>query len=104
MDFLKRDNFILGLLIGLAVPIMAYGILLTLYDFLDTLNIISDLGYSLNFRTRTLALFAICANLLPFHYYKKQHLDNTMRGLVFPTMLFIVLWFVFYGRYMLNLS
>jgi hypothetical protein len=99
----KKDKFWIGLLSGLAVPVVAYGILLFLYDLLEDSKLISDIGFASDFRTRTLMLFAICGNLILLNYFRKGYMDNSMRGVVFPTLLFMVLWFIYYGRNLLNL-
>lgn len=103
MEFLRKDAFILGFIVALIVPVVAYGLLLTIYDFLDAQHIISDAGMAGDFRTRTLGLFAICCNLIPLTIYRRMHNDNTMRGMVFPTMLYVGAWFYFYGRHLVNL-
>ncbi len=99
----RKDSFLIGLLAGTAVPITAYGILLFLYDLLDSSDIISDVGFAEDFRTRTLMLFSICANLALLSYFRKRNMDHSMRGVVFPTLLFVILWFIFYGRHILHL-
>jgi hypothetical protein len=35
--------------------------------------------------------------------YQKWGRDTTMRGMVFPTLLFVVYWFVMYGRHLVGL-
>ena len=100
IDLLRRDHFLTGLIVGTIVPITAYGIILFLYDTIDQSNLISE---SLNFRQRSMALFALCFNLLPFHYYKKIQADNAMRGMIIPTMGYVIIWFFMFGRHMLNL-
>jgi hypothetical protein len=100
---LDRDSFLLGLVVGTAFPVMVYGILLTLYDWLEIRLLASDVGMSPDFRFRTLMLVAICANLLPFNIYRRWSRDNTMRGMVLPTMGFVVYWFWVYGRHMVGL-
>ncbi len=101
--FLDRDSFLLGLVVALVTPVMAYGILLTIYDVLEEYFLASSIGFAPDFRTRTLALIAICINLIPFHLYRRWHADNTMRGMVLPTMAYIVTWFWIYGRHLLGL-
>lgn len=100
---LDRDSFVLGLLIGLVFPVMIYGILLTIFDALETRLLVSDVGFSPDFRFRTLALVAICSNLIPFHLYRRWGRDNTMRGMVLPTIGFVIYWFVMYGRHLVGL-
>ena len=99
-----KDNFWLGVIIGLCLPVAAYGILLTLVDFVDAQFLPPDMNISRGFRERTLSVIAICGNLIPFHIYNRRYAGNTMRGMVFPTMAFVGLWFWFYGRHMVGLS
>jgi hypothetical protein len=101
--FFDVDSFIAGLLIGSVFPVMVYGILLSLYDFLEQRLLASDIGFAPDFRFRTLALIAICANLIPFHLYKRWGRDNTMRGMVLPTIGFVFYWFWKYGRHIVGL-
>lgn len=95
----KYDRFITGFIVGIMVPIAAYGILLTVYDLLVETVLTGSQG----FRERSLALFALCFNLLPFHYFRRRHMDNAMRGMIIPTMIYVVLWVYFYGRYLIDL-
>jgi hypothetical protein len=101
--FLDRDAFLLGIVLGLALPVMVYGVLLTIYDALELRLLASDVGFSPDFRFRTLSLVAICSNLILFHLYRRWHRDNTMRGLVLPTMGYMIYWFWTYGRNLVGL-
>lgn len=98
----SKNNFWLGIAIGLCLPIVSYGILLTIVDFADEQLLPPDVFISAGFRDRTLSVFAICLNLIPFHLYKRRYADNTMRGMVFPTVLFVGLWFWVYGRHLVG--
>lgn len=102
-NMFDRDSFILGLLVGTVFPIMLYGILLTIYDFLEIRLLASDVGFAPDFRSRTLALIAICGNLIPFNLYRRWGRDNTMRGMVLPTIGFVIYWFWVYGRVLVGL-
>lgn len=102
-NFLDRDAFLLGFAIALVFPVMMYGILLTIYDAMEALLIASDVGFKPDFRTRTLMLIAICCNLFPLHLYQRWGRDNTMRGMVLPTLLFVAYWFWMYGRHLVGL-
>lgn len=96
----QKDNLPLGLLIGVAVPFVGYAILLELYDALASNQVISDIGMTENFRSRTIALLAVCFNLIPFSIYNKNRCYNTMRGLVFPTVVLAVSWFVYFQSHL----
>lgn len=96
----QKDNLPLGLLIGVAVPFVGYAILLEIYDMLSNSQMISDIGMTENFRSRTIALLAVCFNLIPFSIYNKNRCYNTMRGLVFPTVVLAVAWFFYFQSHL----
>ena len=102
--FLHKDNFWLGIVIGICVPIMSYGIILTGVDFVDENFLPPDVSMSRGFRERTLSVIAICCNLIPFHFYNRRYATNTMRGMVPPTLIFVGLWIWFYGRHLIGIG
>lgn len=102
-NVLDRDSFLLGFAVALLFPVMMYGILLAVYDALEALLIASDAGFKPDFRARTLMLIAICCNLIPLHLYQRWGRDNTMRGMILPTLAFVIYWFWMYGRYLTGL-
>jgi len=91
-----QDKVIIGLVIGFILPTVGYAILLELYDLMSGGGIISDEGLSQTFRERTIALLAICFNLIPFTFFNKKRMHNGMRGLVFPTVLFVMVWLFYF--------
>jgi len=94
---MQKDKIVLGLILGFLLPVVGYALLLEIYDQLSSSGIISDEGFSRTFRERTIALLAICFNLIPFTYFNRRRMLNGMRGLVFPTVLFVIIW-LFYFR------
>jgi len=94
---MQKDKIVLGLILGFLLPVVGYALLLEIYDQLSSSGIISDEGFSRTFRERTIALLAICFNLIPLTYFNRRRMQNGMRGLVFPTVLFVIIW-LFYFR------
>ena len=94
---MEKDKIIIGLILGLILPVVGYAILLEIYGLLSGSGVISDEGFSTTFRERTIALLAVCFNLIPFTYFNNRRMYNGMRGLVFPTVLFVMIW-LFYFR------
>ncbi len=86
------------------MPIMAYGILLTLFDTVDQNLLPPDVSLSRGFRERTLSVIAICCNLIPFHIYKRNYCENSMRGIIIPTLGFVAWWVILYGQAILGLN
>lgn len=98
----KYNQTWVGILTGLLVPFTAYGILLSLYDLLDQLEIFNPLGLTPTFRERTVALFALVCNIIPLHIFNKRYMLFAMRGIVFPTLLYVALWMYYYGLHLLG--
>ena len=94
---LKLDSIPAGILIGLIVPALGYGLLSLLYNLADNQGWISDIGLSDNFRLRTMALLAIACNLIPFLIFNRRWQIKAMRGVIFPTVLYAAVWMIVYG-------
>ncbi len=94
---LKRNSILLGIVVGTLLPFVGYALLLEVYDQLDAYGYISDYGMSENFRNRTTALLAICLNLIPFLIFNRMWHIKSMRGMIFPTVLYAFAWVLTYG-------
>jgi hypothetical protein len=95
--FVKKDSFWLGLGLGILIPGIVYAILLTIYQLLDTMGVLSDIGFAADFRIRTLALFSICSNLIVMQRYRKSYHHETIRGVLMASMLLVGIWFWIFG-------
>ena len=96
-SIIKRDSFWLGFGAGLIVPVIVYGVLLTLYQLLDSMGVLSDIGFAEDFRLRTLALFSICSNLILMQRYRRSYHHETIRGILMASMLLVGIWFWMFG-------
>ena len=92
------DRLWIGVLIGLIVPFVGLGILLTGYEWLENAGLASPIGFSYQFRLRTLSILALALNLIPLTYYNKHYYIHTMRGMIFPTLAYVVMWVVYFGK------
>jgi amino acid permease len=98
MNNLSAYNKIwIGILVGLCIPFASYGIILMIYDKLDYYEIFNPSGLAANFRERTIALLAIICNIIPLQIFNKKNLLDSMRGIVFPTLFYVILWMYYYG-------
>lgn len=83
----------MGLLLGAIVPVLAFIVIETLFSGLESIGLFEEATTSaLSQRERTIGLLAICSNLLPFNFSKKRKWDNVMRGIIFPTMIYVGGW------------
>lgn len=95
--FVKKDSVWFGISVGLLVPAAIYALLITIYTLLDTMGIFSDVGFAEDFRIRTLALFAIVANLVMMQRFKNSYKHETMRGVLIASMILVMIWFFIFG-------
>ena len=93
----KNDKLITGLAVSLVVPVIAYFLLLQLQGMIAT-----GAGRNIQFEPRTLALVAICLNVMPLNYFRKTYRNRSLRGLASGTMLLALAWFFYYGRELLG--
>ena len=98
---ISKDSIIIGILIGLVVPFVGYALLLTLFDYLQSVGLVEPNGLSPTFRQRTLSVLAICLNIIPINIFKKRYWDKSMRGVVFPTGLYVIAWIIYFGKHIL---
>ena len=99
---LKEDNIMIGIAIGITVPVLGYLLLDGIFGLLDTLEIRGPGQTTISFKERTTMLVSLCANLIPFWIMSKMRNDNTMRGILIATAIYAIGWFVFYGSTILN--
>ncbi len=100
---LKKDSVWIGMSVGLLLPVVVYSILRIIYELLDTLGWLSDVGFAEDFRTRTLALVSICSNLILMQTFRKSyHQYETIRGILVSSMILVGIWFWKFGFKMLQ--
>lgn len=93
MDF--KDNILVGIVIGFITPFISWYIVQFGFDMIGNMSARSEYGAPV-WRPRTLALIALCFNLIPFQIAKVNRWDKTLRGIVFPTIILVAVWFLYY--------
>jgi len=92
----EKDSLIAGLLLGVFIPVVGYALVLEIYDQLDDADVINGFVGS-DFRRRTSALVGLCINLIPFAIFNRKRFFNSMRGIMFPTIIYAGIWFFYFG-------
>ena len=91
---MKKNTILFGLLFGIITPIFGFYLVEALFDLYA-----ESVGENGDWRLRTLAVIALCFNLIPFHLFKSQGYDEALRGVVIPTIIYVFLWvFYFWGE------
>lgn len=96
----RKDSIGLGILVGLIVPVVGYGLLLLLGQWLEVSLDTGD-AKAVSLRPRTLAVLALCFNLLPVAIFQRNKHFESIRGMIFPTVGYAVAWLVLFGKYVL---
>lgn len=98
----EKDSLMLGLIAGIIIPVAAFALLLTFKDGLVSGGVIPvEYGDSLSLQ-RTLAVLAICANVISLQIFNKRKFYQTVRGIVFPTFAYVGFWMYHYGGQLLG--
>jgi hypothetical protein len=86
----KKDAMITGILIGILVPVLSFGLL---YGLTVAISKIFTKGYMI-FTMPTLAVLSIFINVLFFRYFMmKRQQDYIGRGILLATFLYAFVYF-----------
>src|SRR5690606_17105462 len=97
-QFIHPDRVWIGIAVGLAIPFVGLALLISLYEWLESLGIVSDAGLSNQFRLRTLSIIALAANLIPFTMYNKRFYVHIVRHIIYPTDFYLLLWIWYFNE------
>jgi hypothetical protein len=90
MQFLKKDNFILGAALGLLIPGVIFGLIL----LINYILVQTGITY-IYFDRKIHVLISLTGNLLPIRYYfVSLKYDKTGRGVLLMTFILFMLFFV----------
>jgi len=99
----KNDNFWIGLMIGATIPVLGYFMVEFIFGTLVDLNLMDEATLSTTEkRNRTMALVAICFNLIPLQFIRAKSYDALLRGLLIATFIYCGGW-IFLFRHSLFL-
>lgn len=91
----RYDTLLVGLLTALSVAFVAFALLLQAEEW-----IAASYPDFTSFQERSIALLAICLNVLPMNYFRRRYHNKSLRGLVLGTMGLAAAWFFVYGRFL----
>ena len=94
---LDKNSILIGLFIGLAVPLVGFATFKMLLEQLPSLDFLSSEIRTMHFRERTIAILALCLNLIPFNLFQKRRADFSMRGIMLATLVYVVAWFYLFA-------
>ncbi len=100
---MRYNTFGIGLLLGALVPVLGYILIGGIFDLLSQTGVLDSAPSGLHSRReRTVILFAICCNLIPLNIFRRRRMDNSMRGIVIPTMVYVGAWLYIFSDILFN--
>ncbi len=90
---MEKNSLLTGLVLGCVTPVLGFVIVEFLFEQMTSYGIMEEVSASTaSKRFRTLALIAICTVLIPFNIAVSKKWDQTVRGMVFPTLIYAGAW------------
>lgn len=88
---LKKDNWALGVIMGLLLPLIVYGIIFTI---VRTYGVVDEIRGIYMMKQSTMQLIGIFSNLFTFRYYMVNlKYDKTGRGILLATFIYAGVFF-----------
>lgn len=96
---IDKNSVWTGLLLGAVTPVAGFIIVEFIFNLLTDMGVMAEVTAGAGSRRyRTMLLIAICCSLIPFNIAKNRKWDQTLRGIVFPTLVYVAAWlYKFYG-------
>ncbi len=97
---IDKNSLVFGLVLGCIVPVLGFVLVEFIFNQMTQFGLMAEVSESSSGRRfRTLTLIALCSNLVPFNIAKNRKWDDTMRGIIFPTLIYVGAWILkFYGE------
>ena len=93
--FRNNNTLVFGLLIGITVPVLAYMAVEAVFALMTDAGWMDEVTEATSLkRKRTLALIALCFNLITVQFFKKKYLEKILNGVVYATLLYALIWLV----------
>lgn len=90
---MEKNAIITGIIIGAIVPVLGYFLVDNFFALLVHLGWMNDAsGAGMPSRIKTIAIIAICCNILPLEFAKRNRYDQLIKGIAIPTFFYAVAW------------
>ena len=94
-----KNSLWFGILIGICVPVVGAAITKMIFEQLANADVIPTVAdkFSIN-QERTIWVIGIIFNLIPFQYFKAKRSENVMKGILYMTIVVVIIWVIFFSR------
>ena len=96
---MDKNSIFTGLVIGAIVPVLGYLVVNQIFELFTQMGWMEPtVGGGISRRERTLMVIGLWFSLIPFNWAKNNRYDDTMRGIVFPTLIYVGYWLYTYAH------
>lgn len=95
---MRVNQAIVGLLLGLIVPFLGFIIVFFIFGHGLSFASFAERISGRSSEAAKIISLSVLANLIPFLYFNRRRLDQTVKGIVIATVLYFV--FFFYVKYL----
>ena len=93
-DILKKDTYLTGLLTGIRVPVIFYGLL-----YLIDILLFNTMGAHLTSQYHYLYLLSVAVNIILFRYcFVALKVEKTGKGILLVTIVYILIYFFLFFK------
>ncbi|MEZ4911354.1 MAG: hypothetical protein R2774_10875 [Saprospiraceae bacterium] len=90
---MEKNSLIFGLVLGAITPVIGFVLVEGIFGILIKVGLTQEAASTFaTERFRSMTLFAICTILIPLHIAKKYKWDETIRGMIFPILIYAGAW------------
>lgn len=87
----------MGILLGATIPVIGYIVIELLFESLTNMGFMDELTEStVTKRKRTMALIALCFNILTVQIFKGRQYTRILNGIVSATLIYAVAWLLIF--------
>ncbi len=95
-----KNKFLNGFITGVIIPLVAFVVVYYLDRALASSTSVNITGNDkflwTGFKESTLVLIAFCFNLIPTYIANKRYMEEFIRGIMVPTVIYCFIWFFYY--------
>jgi len=89
----QNDSIWIGLMIGATIPVIGFFMVEVIFGFMENIGIMDEVSISSgDKRQRTMALIAICFNIIPLQFLVRRRYDALIRGILIATFIYCAAW------------
>ena len=92
----KKNSVINGILVGVLLPPITYILLGAIFMYMKDFGWIPQNAFNPIFPNRTIAIVSIAINAIAMNIFQKRKLGESLRGIVFPTLIYVIVWLVMF--------